>query len=153
MSKVIYDAPYVITIDTNKPLMVDGRVLITGRQKLRFTIDGVDWSEYINPYALEYRHEKVQGQNAGMSLGGTDIFDTVRIRSCFSGVIGLIRQPEYAKLMQAAKKDCCIVGYDDPDEGRFVERVMIVTTGAAKQIPLIGDGFVFKNITIDFRER
>lgn len=120
---------------------------------MRIVINGVDWSEDINPYSIEPRHEKIQGPNSGASMSGSRILDTVSVKNGFSSVAGLLTQEKYSALVALAKMDYVTVVYDDPDTGQETQRVMILTAGAAKQIPLLGGGYAYKNMSLDFMER
>lgn len=120
---------------------------------MNIKINGRDWSKEIDPYSVQPYHEKVQGPNKGMSMGGSDIFDTVKVRSCFSAKAGLLTQEKYSELMSLAKMDVVTVVYTDPDINDEVTRVMSITAGKANQIPLMGGGYAYKNIPLEFRER
>lgn len=120
---------------------------------MNIKINGKDWSDYIDKYSIQIYHEKVQGQNKGVSMGGTDIFDTIKVKDCFSAKVGLIDQEKYIELMSFAKQDFATVIYTDPDTNITVTRVMSITAGKATQIPLLTGGYVYKNISLDFRER
>ncbi len=120
---------------------------------MKIKINGQDWTEYINPYSVRPSHEKRQGKNAGKSMGGSEIIDTVKVASSFSCMVGLIMQEQYAELMRLAKLDYVTVIYDDPDTGKEETRVMMLTTGKPLQLPLMGGGYAYKNISLDFEER
>lgn len=116
-------------------------------------INGQDWSANIDPYSIQPYHEKVQGINKGISQGGTDIFDTVKVKECFTANAGLLTQEKYSALMALAKQDFVTVIYTDPDTNTTVTRVMSISSGKATQIPLLGGGYMYKNIPLNFRER
>lgn len=120
---------------------------------MNIKINGKDWSKDINPYSIQPYHEKVQGPNKGVSMGGSDIFDTVKIKNCFTAKAGLLTQEKYSALMALAKMDFVTVIYTDPDTDKEVTRVMSITAGKASQIPLLSGGYAYKNISLDFRER
>lgn len=115
-------------------------------------VNGEDWGKLIDPYSVEFYHEKVQGSNYGVSMAGTVIFDTVKVRHGFLANIGLIMSEQYAKLIEFAKADYVTVTYTDPDVGVEVTRQMSITAGNAHQIPLLGGGCAYKNISLEFRE-
>lgn len=120
---------------------------------MNIEINGVDWSDYIDKYSIQPYHEKVQGPNKGVSMGGTDIFDTVKVKNCFLAKVGLVHQEKYTELMFLVKQDFVTVVYNDPDTNISVTRVMSITAGSATQIPLLSGGYVYKNIELNFRER
>ena len=120
---------------------------------MNILINGQDWSGEIDPYSIQIYHEKVQGLNKGISQGGADIFDTVKVKECFNAKAGLLTQEKYTALMAFAKQDFVTVIYTDPDTNTSVTRVMSITSGKATQIPLLGGGYMYKNISLDFRER
>ena len=115
-------------------------------------INGIDFSKFIDDYSVELYHIKVQGPNAGTSMGGTDIFDTVKVKECFSCKTGIVMESDYRTLISMAKLDFATVQYRSQDTGENVIRRMSITAGKAKEIPLLGGGRCYKNITLDFRE-
>ena len=115
-------------------------------------INGMDFSKVIDPYSVQVYHIKVQGRNAGTSMSGVDIFDTVRVKSCFSCKTGIVPAGDYQKMIAAAKQDFAMVTYQDPDTGKDVTRKMSLTAGRATRIPLLGGGYCYKNIALDFQE-
>lgn len=120
---------------------------------MKLVIDGKDWGGYISPFSIDFYHEKVQGRNAGVSMGGITIFDTVRIRSGFKVVMGLLMQDEYSEFIRLCKRDYVAVTYDDPDTGGEVTREMEINAGNARQIQLMNGEYAYKNISLDFKER
>ena len=120
---------------------------------MRVIINGVDWTDKINPYSIKPYHEKIQGVNQGISMGGSTIFDTIAIKDGFEAMIGLLTQEEYSELMLAAKQDYSLVEYTDPDTDEDLQKNMIITTGRPLQIPLRNGTNVYKNISLNFRER
>lgn len=120
---------------------------------MHIKINGQDWSKDIDPYSIEIYHVKVQGPNAGISQSGNDIFDTIKVKECFTATAGLLTQEKYTALMFLSKQDFVTVYYTDPDTNADVIRVMSLTSGKAKQIPLLGGGYAYKNILLDFKER
>lgn len=120
---------------------------------MRIVINGVDWSSDINPYSIHPFHEKRQGVNAGFSMSGSKIFDTVSVKQGFSCVAGLLTQERYSALVALAKLDTVTVAYDDPDTNESVVREMTITAERPTQIPLLGGGYMYKNLPLTFLER
>lgn len=120
---------------------------------MNIVIDGKDFTSLLGKCAVTPFFEKVQGPNAGVSMSGTDILDTVRIKNGFEVTAGLMTQDEYSALIALLKKDYLTVTYDDPDTNASVTRTMIVTPGKAKQIKLLTGGYAYKNLPLMFRER
>lgn len=119
---------------------------------MEIVINGVDFSNVIDAYSIEIYHIKVQGPNSGTSMGGTDIFDTVKVKECFSCKTGIVMEPDYRTLISMAKLDFATVQYKNQDTGENVVRRMTITAGRAKEIPMSGGGYCYKNIALDFRE-
>lgn len=120
---------------------------------MKISINGFDWSEKFDRYSVHPYHRKVEGTNVGTSMSGTKIFDTVAVKSCFIITAGLLTQEDYNLLMSWAKSDYVTVKYTDPDTNSEVTRAMILTTEEATQVPLLGGGYMYKNIRCDFVER
>ena len=117
-------------------------------------INGVDFSKLFKGCKIHPFYEKVQGPNAGVSMGGVEILDTVRVRNGFDTTIGLMMQQEYTALIAVIKgSDYFVVKYDDPDTNQTQTREMIVSAGKPTQIPLLSGGYAYKNMTVTFRER
>ena len=115
-------------------------------------INGIDFSKFIDDYSVELYHIQVIGPNSGISMGGTDIFDTVKVKECVSCKTGFVMESDYRALISMAKLDFVTVQYRNPDTGENVIRRMSITAGKAKEIPFLGGGRCYKNITLDFRE-
>ena len=120
---------------------------------MQIKINGTDWTNRFDPYSVRPYHEKVQGPNAGKSMGGSEILDTVAVKSGFEITAGLLTQADYSALMVLAKQDYVTVIYTDPDTDASATRVMMLTAGKPTQIPLPGGGYMYKNIPCNFRER
>lgn len=84
---------------------------------------------------------------------GTEILDTIKVKSCFDTTIGLMTQDQYTSLISLFKHDYLTVEYDDPDTNRSVVLEMIVTAGKPTRIPLLTGGYAYKNLPVTFRER
>lgn len=120
---------------------------------MNIKINGIDFSEEIVETSIKFRHQKIQGQNGGISMGGSQIFDTIAIKSGFSATAGLLTPEKYRSLVFLAKMDCVTVVYDDPDTGKETQKAMILTASAPTQITLLGGGYMYKNMELDFVER
>ena len=121
---------------------------------MQIKINGTDWTDQFDPYSVCPYHEKVQGPNKGESMAGTTILDTVAVKSGFEITAGLLTQADYTALMALAKQDYVTVVYTDPDTDMDSgPMVMMLTTGKPTQVPLLGGGYMYKNISCNFRER
>lgn len=116
-------------------------------------INGQDWTGLIDPYSIRPYHEKRQGINAGISMGGSEILDTVAVKTHFDAMVGIVDQAGYEALMKLAKLDFVTVEYNDFDTGKKVTRVMILTTGKPGRFPSYNGKTYYKNISLNFRER
>lgn len=120
---------------------------------MQIKINGIDWTSRFNPYSVHPYHKKVQGPNSGTSMAGSTILDTVAVKSCFEITAGLLSQADYTALMALAKQDFVTVVYTDPDTNEEASRTMMLTAGKPTQLPLLGGGYMYKNIVCDFQER
>lgn len=120
---------------------------------MQIKINGSDWTDRFDPYSVHPYHEKVQGPNKGESMAGSTILDTVAVKSGFEITAGLLTQADYIALMALAMQDYVTVIYDDPDTNTTTTRVMMLTAGKPTQVPLLGGGYMYKNISCNFRER
>ena len=120
---------------------------------MNIVINGTDFSSVFKGCLIHPYYDKVQGPNAGISQGGSEIFDTIKVKSCFDTTVGLMSQSEYTSLISVLKQDYLTVTYDDPETNEIVTREMVVTAVKATRIPLLGGGYAYKNLDITFRER
>lgn len=120
---------------------------------MEIKLNGVDWTNKLNPYSVRSYHKKVEGGNGGTSMGGLTLLDIVAVKAGLKITAGLLTQADHNALMLLAKNDYITVTYTDPDTNQSVTRAMILTTGEAKQLPLLGGGYMYKNVECDFLER
>ena len=120
---------------------------------MNIIIDGIDFTSIFSGCLIKPFHEKVRGPNAGTSMGGTEILDTIKVRNGFETTIGLMSQTQYTSIISLIKEDYLTVSYDDPDTGESVTREMILSAGSVTQIPLLSGGYAYKNMAVTFRER
>ena len=120
---------------------------------MNIIINGEDFSGYFSPYSVYFNIEKVNGENGGTSMAGSEIIDLVAVKSVIELVSGLLTEEQYRKIASLANLDYVTVSYDNPDTGSTDTKVMIPTRGSAQQIPLMGGGYAYKNMKLNLRER
>lgn len=120
---------------------------------MNIVINGTDFTSVFKGCLIQPYHNKVHGPNAGVSMGGTEIMDTVKVRNGFDVTVGFMTQSQYTSLIALLKQDYLTVKYDDPDTNTSVVREMIVTAGKPTRIPLLSGGYAYKNLPVTFRER
>ena len=120
---------------------------------MNISINGEDLSGYFSPNSVYFNVEKVNGQNGGTSMGGSEIIDLVAVKSVIELTSGLLTEEQYRKIVALSNLDYVTVSYDNPDTGGADTKVMIPTRGPAQQIPLLGGGYAYKNLKLNLRER
>ena len=120
---------------------------------MKVKINGMDCSSCIDPYSIRPYHEKRQGPAIGNSQRGDEILDTVAVKNGFEATAGLLNQEQYTMFMLFAKMDYIQVVYLDPDTNTEVTREMMLTAGKPTRVPLCDGRCVYKNISLNFRER
>jgi hypothetical protein len=120
---------------------------------MQIEIDGADYSDYFSPLSFDVSYDKVEGPNSGTSIGGTSILDVVKVKTILTLKTGLLTTEKFTKFTDMANNSYVTVKYDLNDTGNPVELVMIPTAGKARQVPLLGGGYVYKNIPFELREK
>lgn len=116
-------------------------------------LNGLNLSNYVNPFHVFDYIEKVQGPNAGVSMGGVDIFDTIKIRHFLEVEIGLLPRAQYTQLAAISNIDYATVQYTDPQTGSLVIRAMSVNLEKQQRIEDSSGNVYHKNIIVTLRER
>lgn len=119
---------------------------------ISYMINGTEFPE-IDPYSIAEYIEKVQGPAKGVAMSGSDIFDTVKVKECFSAKIGYITEEKYNTLKALSKNDEVTVKKTETETGDTSLKVMTMAVGRAQIVHLLGGGMAYKNITLDFKER
>lgn len=117
---------------------------------ISYMINGTEFPE-IDPYSVSQYIEKVQGTTKGIAMSGSDIFDTIKVKECFSAKVGIISEERYNALRAISKNDFVTVKETEGETTKT--RVMTMTIGKAKIVHMLGGETAYKNITLDFKER
>ena len=117
-------------------------------------INGEDFSSDFTPYLTEFTPERVSGVNQGVSMGGTEIVDLLRVQRKAAYSSGLLTQDRLTKIVSLASLPVVSVIYDDPFTGEERGPVeMIPEVGSFKRIPLWDGRNVYKGLTLSLRDK
>lgn len=133
----------------------DGKLIVQKTEDEKWEllkINGYDFSHFVTPDFFEFYSIKVQGQNKGVSMSGTPIFDTIKIRDCFNCKLGLIGESDFRNLFAFSKLDFVEVEYRNPETGLPIKKQMTMTMSKAKEFRTYRGDYFYKNISLSFEE-
>lgn len=115
-------------------------------------INGNDFSNYFSPYLPELGINRIEGPNSGTAQDGTTIVDLVNTKDTIELTSVLLTEEHYKLIRQIARLPTVTVQFDDPDAEGLKTKVMVPSVGPAKQIPLLGGGYVYKSLVLVLTE-
>lgn len=122
---------------------------------MRFSLklNGRDVSHMINKWGVTYTPIRVEGQNSGVSQGGSSIVDLLRTKDSFSLQGNGIPEADYMWLLAECANTYVTAEYKRPRTGAVESVVMIPTLSQGTQVPLREGVLYYEGWTLSLEEK
>lgn len=118
-----------------------------------FKINGKDFSDCINRYGLIETPRRIQGQNQGMSISGTDIDDLIAIKYDVEVTVKPIRANRLKALNDELSQSYVQIQYDSGLHNGIVRRIVKPSPSSVETLTYYAQRGVFGNMTLNFTEK
>lgn len=120
--------------------------------RFELKLNGVDVSHMLNKWGAVYTPIKVRGPNTGISQGGLEIEDVLRIKDSFAFQGNSVQEAEYLKLSQICAQPFATAVYKCPRTGETVPKMVRLELGGAS-IAHMGERVWYSGWTLTMEER
>lgn len=121
--------------------------------RLSVIINGWDCSFAFNRTGAVYAPVKVEGNNSGTAMDGTDIIDLIRVKDSWVLPGNALSAEHYAKLLGICSLAYVTATYPHPSTGEPVTKSMVPTLSEAGRKPIPGRGIWYVDWTLTLKER